>query len=71
MLETYFITNILPLRTFGIYGTQVSKGEDGHNGEPLITTPSAKRTRDGFDFSFAFLAAVSIADFRAALLVCG
>ena len=31
---------------------------------PLITTPSAKRTRDGLFLSLAFLAALSRADFR-------
>lgn len=33
---------------------------------PLITTPSAKRTRDGLFFSFAFFAALRNADFRLA-----
>lgn len=37
----------------------------GNKGEPLTTTPSANRTRDGLHFSLAFLAALSKADFRA------
>lgn len=44
-------------------GTHDSKAEGHDNGDPLITTPSANRTLDGFDFNFAFLAAVSKADF--------
>ena len=39
----------------------------GNGGVPLITTPSAKRTRDGFVFSLAFFAALSSADLRAEL----
>lgn len=34
-----------------------------YSGEPLITTPSENRTRDGLFFSFAFFAAVNNADF--------
>ncbi len=42
----------------------------GNGGVPLITTPSAKRTRDGFVFSLAFFAALSSADLRADCTVC-
>jgi hypothetical protein len=46
-------------------GTHDSNVDIGQKrGEPLITTPSANLTLEGFDFNFAFLAAVSIADFR-------
>lgn len=37
----------------------------GYRGDPLTTTPSAKRTLDGFDFNLAFLAELSNADFLA------
>lgn len=51
--------------TFGMKGTHDSNVDIGQKrGEPLITTPSANLTLEGFDFNFAFLAAVSIADFR-------
>jgi hypothetical protein len=46
-------------------GTHDSNVDIGQKrGEPLITTPSANLTLEGFDLNFAFLAAVSIADFR-------
>ena len=46
------------------FDVNVGAIDEQNNGEPFTMTPSAKRTRDGFERKRAFLAAVNNADLR-------